>query len=205
MADRPAPRRAADRLTPTHQPRRPQELRPARSAAARCWPHPATAQDHPHRGRRHADTDPGARTDDPLVALPRVLPGEAQHQIDDRRVQSDRRPGRCGKVHRRRTSSRCQRSNVAGVTRNADHRSRGNSLADTGAANEQVSRCGRPSRHPPDRSRSTHQPGLLGQARPPTPGPSRCNIPRAARCSTRATGATYCWVSYLNESRSLVR
>ena len=65
-----------------------QELRPARSAAARGRSEPVPAQDVPDRGRGHGDAELGAFAGDPLVAPPRVLPGHAQHQIDDRRIQS---------------------------------------------------------------------------------------------------------------------
>jgi hypothetical protein len=40
-----------------------------------------------------------------------------------------------GKVQRRATNSRCQRSSVDGVTRNAGHRSRGNNLASAASTN----------------------------------------------------------------------
>jgi len=69
--------------------------------------------------RRMARTDvadivtPGSR----LPAIRRkpsgVVPGQPQHRFDNRRVQ----PSLSGHVQRRRTSSRCKRSSVDGMTR----------------------------------------------------------------------------------------
>jgi Zinc-binding dehydrogenase len=61
---------------------------------------------------------------DPAVPPPRVLPGQA-HDQGFRLGRERGRPGRIlrANVHFRRTSSRCQRSSVAGVTRNDFHRS----------------------------------------------------------------------------------
>jgi hypothetical protein len=83
-------------------------------------------------GRRGADADPelAQLALDPDVAPPRVLPGEAQDDVAELRSTRGRPSFDQWYVHLRRTSSRCQRSNVWGLTMSEVHRFRGKRRAD---------------------------------------------------------------------------
>jgi hypothetical protein len=106
-----------------------EELRPGGSAGARCRPEMVAAQDGADRGGGDLHTELAALADDPDVAQR----GFSRANRSTNSTTCESRPRRrrpwVGYVQRRRTSSRCHRRSVDGVTRKIGQRSRGSSLA----------------------------------------------------------------------------
>ena len=94
-----------------------QELAPARPGAPRRRLEPSCEQQPADRARRDAEAELEQLAGDPPVAPARILARQPQHQLAHARPRSADGPARAaGCVHFRRTSSRCQRSSVCGVT-----------------------------------------------------------------------------------------
>ena len=95
---------------------RTQEVAPARPQASRRRSKASTRKQAANGARRDAEAELAELAGDALIAPARVLAREPQHKLSLLRV--DRRPPgpRRAYVHRLRTSSRCQRSRVWGVT-----------------------------------------------------------------------------------------
>ena len=93
-----------------------EELAPARPGAPR-----RRLQSRCRRSRRTVlgetrDAELQQLAGDPRIAPARVLARQAQDELTTRRSTGGRPGDRCDCVHLRRTSSRCQRSSVCGVT-----------------------------------------------------------------------------------------
>src|SRR5664280_459699 len=98
----------------------PEELGPGRARAPRGRTELRRPEQGPYRRRAHAQPKLPELAPDPDAAPPGVLPGQPENERTDFRV--DGRPSRApaptvGPL--RRTSSRCHRRSVAGVTRKA--------------------------------------------------------------------------------------
>jgi len=110
---------------------RAQELRPTRPAVPpRRRADAVAAQDPAHRRRRHRDAQLADLADDPDETPSRVLPRQPDHELHHDRIQATRAAFTGVRVcPAAGFRSRCQRNSVVGVTRNADQRCRGSSLA----------------------------------------------------------------------------
>ncbi len=130
----------ANRGVSAHVPPSPHHLAPARAsglsfrASRACLPRRATlrtprrrldpmsTQHRPNRAGRNRDTEPDQLSLDAPLAPGRVLPCKPHHELGERPLAvRGRLTKRCEYVQRSATSSRCQRSSVAGETKNDDH------------------------------------------------------------------------------------
>jgi hypothetical protein len=93
-----------------------EEVAPGWARASRRGPETVGKQDAPDRARRYAQAQFQQLAGDPWIAPIRILPCEPQHQWRMRSSTGERPRLRRGCVHLRRTSSRCQRRGVCGVT-----------------------------------------------------------------------------------------
>jgi hypothetical protein len=127
-----------------------QELPPARACTPRRRPRAGGKQDPPDRVRRHTQAELEQFAGDPRVTPTWVPPAKRSTSWRMRSSTSGRPALLRGCVHLRRTSSRCQRSRVCGVTPNPWRR-RGGSRRASAASNARSAgrsngrRCCRPS------------------------------------------------------------
>jgi hypothetical protein len=95
----------------------PQELGPARAVPAGRRIDPGALEDLPDRGRRDRDAQPGKLAVDPPVAPDSFSPASRSTTGRTLRCTGGRPERSCDtRAHRRRTTSRCHRMIVPGVT-----------------------------------------------------------------------------------------
>src|SRR6266508_2902117 len=122
-----------------------EELFPGGPGTAWCRVDASPVEDIPHRAGRYLVAQADQLTVNSSMPPQRVLGSQPQHQLAD--LLGDRRRPRlaCGYVQCRAISARCQRSRVAGVTKNADQRGRGSSrdkaASTTRSAGSRAGRC----------------------------------------------------------------
>jgi hypothetical protein len=103
---------------------RPQELAPGESGTLAGRPQTRLSEELAYGRGRDCQAEPAELADDPLVAPPRILARESQHERAD--LGADRRPTSASAV-RPTTGDEpaCQRSSVVGVTTNDRQLARG--------------------------------------------------------------------------------
>ena len=120
------------------------ETQPSWTRAAAARARSPRAGGFPNGAGRDADAESNELALDAPVPPAGILAHQPHHQLTHI-VRCRWRPGRrCGYVQRRATSSRCQRSSVAGDTRNDDHARRGSArLSAASSARSAERSCGR--------------------------------------------------------------